>query len=260
MPVNHLSKERIKAYLGRIGLNEEINADLSSLKKIHRQHLLTIPFENLDIHYNREISLNIDSLYRKIVLNRRGGFCYELNTLFYALLISLGYKAKIISAQVFEDEKSGPEFDHMAVLLELEGKEWLCDVGFGDSFIEPLEFAVNKEQKENYKTFSIQPAGEERYNLAVKKEGGEFRNEYMFTTQERTTAEFYLMCRYHQTSPESHFTQKKVCTLATENGRITLRDNRLIITEGLQKKEIPFTGEDIFLRYLDKYFGIKLNS
>jgi N-hydroxyarylamine O-acetyltransferase len=255
----HIDQFQISEYLLRIGIIENISPDIQNLKKLHKFHLLHVPFENLDIFMKEEISLNAENLYRKIVIDQRGGFCYELNTIFYYLLRAVGYKGYIISARVYSDGKPGPEFDHMALIVEAGGKQWLCDVGFGDSFIEPLEMVPGKEQKDIWRTYKITMHNSEVYILSCKK-NNEWTAEYIFTLKSHQVNGFLPMCRYHQTSSDSHFTQKIICTIATESGRVTLRDNRLIITEGNNKKDINYEGEAVFIKYLYDNFGILLKK
>jgi N-hydroxyarylamine O-acetyltransferase len=253
-----LKKYQIAQYLGRLNLEYGLNKDTAFLKNIHKTHLFRIPFENLSIHNQEYISLDCEDIFRKIIIKNRGGFCYELNTLFYNLLTSLEYDTTIISARVFNDHGvPGPEFDHMALITETDGQKWLCDVGFGDSFIEPLELTTDKIQNEKWRAYQITRPDKQHFLLSYKDEDI-WKKSYLFTLIPRAVDEFNFMCHYHQSSPESHFTQKRLCTIATENGRITLRDNRLIITEGKNKREIPIEGEHTFSEYLYKYFGIDL--
>ena len=128
---------RAKAYLERIGYRGRIRPSTDVLRRLHRKHLLSIPFENLDIHLGRPIILNKNSFYDKIIKHHRGGLCYELNGLFATLLDEFGFKVSMLSARV--PMKSGgvsPEFDHMTLVVQLK-HPWLVDVGFGDSFAEP---------------------------------------------------------------------------------------------------------------------------
>ena len=103
----------VQKYLERIGIVEISEPSINFLKQLQAAHLLNIPFENLDIHYGNEIILDISKLYEKIVINGRGGFCYELNGLFCELLILLGFKVRRISANVHNKEKGyGKDNDH----------------------------------------------------------------------------------------------------------------------------------------------------
>ena len=100
----------LDAYLARIGATRA-----STLVELHELHLAAVPFENLSIHLGEAIVLDEDLLVDKIVNRRRGGFCYELNGAFAALLRALGHDVRILSAKVFNDGAYGPPFDHMAL-------------------------------------------------------------------------------------------------------------------------------------------------
>ena len=130
----------IEAYLDRIGYGGPRTPSLDTLRGLHRAHLLSVPFENLDVHARRPIILDRERLYDKIVRRRRGGFCYELNGLFAMLLGEMGFRVSLLSAGVARETGGfGPEFDHLALDVNLEG-EWLADVGFGESIPGPLPF------------------------------------------------------------------------------------------------------------------------
>ncbi|MCY7362316.1 MAG: arylamine N-acetyltransferase, partial [Ignavibacteria bacterium] len=145
----------IDKYLERINYKGKTSPNLDNFKSIHRQHLYNIPFENLDIWNKVEIKLDIDNLEKKIIYNNRGGYCYELNGLFYHLLKEIGYNVKMISARVSNDKNEfGPEFDHLALITELD-ELWLTDVGFGDNFLEPIALKINKPQKNPNGWFKI---------------------------------------------------------------------------------------------------------
>jgi N-hydroxyarylamine O-acetyltransferase len=126
------------AYLKRINYSGPVIPAAETLRHLQLAHLLSVPFENLSIHSHQPIVLDDEALFDKIVSRRRGGFCYELNGLFAALLRALGFDTRMLSASVANAKAEwGPEFDHMTLLVTLE-QRWLADVGFGDSFIEPL--------------------------------------------------------------------------------------------------------------------------
>src|SRR5581483_1774514 len=126
-------------YLKRINYHGSLEPTLQTLQALHEAHLLAVPFENLDIHLGRKILLDEASLWTKIVEQRRGGFCYELNGMFAWLLRALGFRVSMLSADVARDTgEFGPEFDHLTLLVHLE-EDWLADVGFGNSFRQPLQ-------------------------------------------------------------------------------------------------------------------------
>ncbi len=249
-----------KSYLNRIGIEKtDMAADLENLKFLQRQHLLTVPFENLDIHWKRLIDLDDNRFYDKIIGEKRGGFCYELNGLFYELLAEIGFQSKIISAKVSKgDGEFGAEYDHLAILTRIGNDEYLVDVGFGSFTAEPLKFVFDVEQKDDNGVILIRKFNETYFEV-VKKDGDDWRSEYIFTSRERDLAEFAEMCQFHQTSPESHFTRGKVCSLLTVDGRKTLTDDKFIETKNGQKKEIAVNSGEQFDKILASEFCIKPN-
>src|SRR5918911_3762110 len=154
----------VEAYLERIDYRGPLEPTAETLRRLHVAHLLAVPFENLSIHAGEPIVLEDGALFDKVVARRRGGFCYELNGLFAALLRELGFNVGMLSAAVARREGGfGPEFDHMALLVTLE-ERWLADVGFGDSFVEPLLLDERGEQRQGPPAYRILPHGD-RMNL-----------------------------------------------------------------------------------------------
>ncbi len=247
----------IKGYLKRINPEGQVGIDLNYLNILHSSHLYNIPFENLDIHRGKEILLNESSLEEKIISGNRGGYCYELNGMFFLLLKELGFHAKMISARVSNGNGGwGQEFDHLAIIVEL-GDLRLADVGFGDNFIEPLKFELDTVQKNLNRFFKIEKYDKEYYKLMRSQDGKEFSDEYIFTLKERKWEDFNEMNKYHQTSPDSHFTKNKVCTIAKPNGRITLTNSKLKITENGIRQESEIKDEKEFGEKLFEYFKIR---
>ncbi len=248
----------LNKYLQRIGFKDKHKPDVETLFQFHRAHLFTVPFENLDIHLGKEIILDTEKFYEKIVLSNRGGFCYELNGLFFTLLKQLGYDAKMISARVANSKGGfGKDFDHMAIIVKLDD-EWLVDVGFGDSFILPIKLEIDLLQPQYGFIYKIVKHDDENLKLMRSQDGNEFNDQYIFTRKERALEEYTKMCIYNQTSPQTSFTQKRICTLATEDGRITLSDLKLIITQNGVKTETQLKDEEEFNLNLRKHFKIYL--
>lgn len=247
----------IDAYLKRINYTGPTTPSAETLRALHIAHLVTVPFENLSIHAGEPIVLEDEALFAKIVARRRGGFCYEANGLFAALLRALGFKVTMLSAEVAgKDGSYSPPFDHMALMVRLE-QRWLADVGFGDSFLEPLLLDEETDQLQSAAAFRISRAG--NYRIVIRREAGEWKPNYRFTLQPYEYKDFRQMCRYHQTSPESHFTQKRICSRATDSGRITLSDLRLIETRGGQREERTLNGQNEYDAILEERFGIVMS-
>jgi N-hydroxyarylamine O-acetyltransferase len=248
----------VSAYLNRIGVRkEDATLDIAGLMRLQRRHLLRVPFENLDIHWKRPIVLDTDIFFRKIVETGRGGFCYELNGLFNELLQAVGFETRLVSARVSTGGGNfSNEYDHAAIIAVARDREYLTDVGFGAFTAEPLELLLDKEQEDTTGRYVIRRHGE-GYLAVLKKDEEDWRAEYIFKPVGRDLAEFEEMCRFHQTSPESHFTRGKVCSMMTADGRKTLRDNRFIVTMGAEKTETDVGSETKFDDILEREFGIK---
>ncbi len=245
------------SYLRHIGIKEnELEPTLKNLKILQKQHLLNVAFENLDIHWKRPILLDNERFYDKIIGEKRGGFCYELNALFCELLNQTGFQSKIISARVASGKDFSAEYDHLAILTKIGGEEFLVDVGFGDFAAEPLPFIADLEQKDETGTFMIRKYDDEYFEV-VKKDGNEWKSEYIFKDLERDLQEFSGMCEFHQKSPESHFTKGKLCSLMTNDGRKTLTDKKFIETKNGVKSETEVNSEAEFNLILEREFQIK---
>lgn len=245
-----------KAYLSRIGIEaDDLEANEEALRLLQRRHLLSVPFENLDIHWKRPIVLDTEKFYAKVVGERRGGFCYELNGLFNELLLSLWFTTRLISARVFNGTEHGPEFDHAAIIVTINENEYLADVGFGDFTAEPLRYGLGVEQQDETGIFILRRFDDEHIEVA-KKEDGDWKSLYLFKDIARDLSEFAEMCDFQQYSPKSHFTKGKVCSVLTENGRKTLSDKKFIVTADGEKTETAVESEEDFDRMLEQEFGV----
>ena len=249
----------IKAYLERINYRGSLAPTAATLRALQVAHLLTVPFENLSIHAAQPILLDDDALFTKIVTNRRGGFCYEANGLFAALLRALGFDVAMLSAEVANAAgEYGPAFDHMTLMVLLQ-QRWLVDVGFGDSFLEPLLLDEQGEQRQGNRAYKIFQEGKQRI-LMRRDDGEEWQAQYRFTLQPHAYTDYADMCHYHQTSPESHFTRGRICSLATDEGRKTLSDMRFITTSNsggsASRHEQVLASAKEYADVLREHFGI----
>lgn len=249
----------VDAYLARIGDAGPRAPTAEVLRRLHRAHMLAVPFENLSIHAGEPIVLDDDALFDKIVTRRRGGFCYELNGLFAALLRALGFEVTLVSAGVHgASGEFGPDFDHMALLVGLPDRR-LADVGFGDSFLEPLLLDARFEQRQHDRAYRIDAAGE-RLVLMQRLAGEDWAPQYRFDLVPRAYGDYEERCRYHQTSPLSSFVRKRICSRATPRGRVTLADMRLIETRDGVRVERDLDGPDEHAAVLAERFGIEMAS
>jgi len=246
----------MKEYLSRINFNENGANDPSTLINLHTCHVHNVPFENLDIQNKKPIRLNPEHLYLKIVSNYRGGFCYELNYLFYLLLKKLQFNVDIISARIFDKDTLGPEFDHMALMVKFKNQHWLADVGFGDLFVRPIKMVNNLCQWDGRNYFKIQPWQNGSFLLSMSNNKVDFTKKYVFTINPRDIGEFTEQCKIKQYSPNSYFVKNKVVTLPTQKGRKTLFNKKFIVKTYQQRLEVTIEDKKHETSILTKEFNM----
>lgn len=254
----------VQQYLQRIEYEGPRDPSANTLRNLHRQHLFTVPFENLDIALGTPIHLDPEALFDKVVVRKRGGFCYELNGLFHDLLIALGFRVEMLSARVRrEDGGFSREFDHMLLKVSLE-EPWLADVGFGDSFVDPLPLRSEVPQSTAEKTgnksrFWVHSSNGE-WDLVRRDGDNQPIPQYRFTEIARQLNDFAAMCCFHQTSPESHFTQNHICNKALPDGRVTISGMRLIVTRDGVRHESVLRNKEELRECLRQHFGIEFGG
>jgi N-hydroxyarylamine O-acetyltransferase len=249
----------IEAYLERLNYKGPLAPTAETLRQLQLAHLMAVPFENLSIHAGEPVVLEDEALFKKIVGRRRGGFCYEVNGLFAALLRELGFEVKMLSAEVANAEgRFGPPFDHMALVVTLK-ERWLVDVGFGDSFLEPLLLDEPGEQAQGSRAYKL--LADAPYLVLMRREpDGQWNAQYRFTLDAHAFSDYAEMCRFHQTSPQSHFTRARICSRATREGRVTLSEMRFITTEGEEKQERILSSDEEYAAALSEHFGIVMGG
>jgi len=251
----------IQTYLARLQYFTPIKPDVQTLQGLHIAHMQNVPFENLDIGLKQPILLTEEALWNKIVLKKRGGFCYELNGLFAWLLRQIGFEVTYLNARVYNREgELGIDFDHLALLVNIpnEPTHWLADVGFGDSFNEPLNFEEGGEQVQSLRAYRLEKTAE-GYITWQKNYDGSWERQYFFDLQPRTfPTDYEPACSYHQTSPESSFTRGSIISKATPDGRVSLEDGYLILTKNGQRSKRLLQGKDEYRILLKEYFDVAL--
>ncbi|MBD0425088.1 arylamine N-acetyltransferase [Streptomyces sp. TRM S81-3] len=266
-----MNSAQVDAYLRRLGAEYPAWPTVDALRELHLRHLRTVPFENLSVHLGEEIVLEEERLLDKVVGARRGGFCYELNGAFAALLTALGYEVTLVAARVYGDgDRLGIPYDHMALLVRtVDGGDWLADVGFGAHSHLPLAFGERGEQEDPAGTFRIVEAGPDAAGVRGAHDsaraadldvlrGG--KRVYRVEPRPRVLDDFVAGAWWHSTSPRSHFLQSLVCSRVTEDGgRITLSGRRLTLTtaDGRREERTLGTDEEVLAAYRDR-FGIGL--
>lgn len=233
-----MTSKDVDQYLARISLAGTRDPTPPALREIHLAHMRCVPFENLSVRRGEVIHLEEAALFEKIVRRRRGGFCYELNRLFASLLEALGFRVARLAGRVGVD---GIPSDHMALWVDLD-EPWLADVGFGDSFLVPLRLGSRSPQDggdgRHYRLEEFEDG-----LLLSRQRDATWERQYAFTLEACPLSAFAAGCRYHSSSPKSHFTQKTIVSRATEAGRVTLSEGRLLVTEGGARRHVELADD-----------------
>ncbi|MGW0204301.1 arylamine N-acetyltransferase family protein [Streptomyces sp. NPDC003233] len=265
-----MNSSQVEAYLRRIRAEHPQEPTGRALRELQLRHLLTVPFENLSIHLGEEIVLEEGRLLDKVIGRGRGGFCYELNGAFGALLAALGYEVELLAARVYGDEgRLGIPYDHLALRVRtVEGDTWLADVGFGAHSHYPLSYAEREEQVDPGGVFRVVAAGPDAAGVSGDGSAGpgdldvirDGRPQYRLETRPRVLGDFAAGVWWHSTSPLSHFTRSLVCSRVTEDGgRVTLSGRELKTTavDGTRGTRELETDEEVLTAYRER-FGIEL--
>ncbi len=231
----------VDAYLARIGSHRG-----ASLAELHSAHTRTVPFEDYDIHLGIPISFDLDALQDKIVRRRRGGFCYELNGLFAALLGELGHDVTLLSAfDVNADGTRDADFDHMRLLVGTDAGPVLADVGNGGRWERPVPLAPGE-----HGPLMVGRDGDIWWTAT--RSGERWQRDWHFTLTPRAFVEYLPRCRFQEHDPSSHFRRHRIASLVVEGGRIAL-DNGVFKETGRPDRTLSAEEE---LAVLAERFGI----
>ena len=243
--------------LSRIAYTGPLAPDLPALAALQQAFLYSVPFESLDIHLGRPITLDTERFYTKIVEHRRGGFCYECNGLFHAMLQAMGYEVHLLGAAMLVNNTLPLECGHMVLLVRLE-QDYLVDVGNGQSCRQPLRLDGGNQVVSEGISYRVGDHGD-GLALYYREDGGDdWQPRFRFSTRPLTLQQFAEPCRQQQTSPDSRFTRHRLASIATPRGRVTLLDGELTVTAGAEVQVRQLYGVDEFGAVLQEYFGLVL--
>ncbi|MFS0873164.1 arylamine N-acetyltransferase family protein [Paenibacillus xylanilyticus] len=228
----------IQKYLNRIQASKKIELNLDFLSYLQQQHVLNVFFENLDILKKKPLSLQKESLYKKIVFEQRGGICYELNGLFFFLLEELGFKPSIMTGTVYVGNGIwAPENAHMFLVVTLENKEYLVDVGFA-GICPRLPIPLNGDEVVDINgIYRVMKDDTQSMFFLQKKTDEEWETQYRFekSLNNWSLDKLNSICVQAETSPESVLNREYFLSRVKENGRVTLLGNTFIVVNGTEK-------------------------
>ena len=247
-------------YLKRIGYTQKPEISIDCLTAIHRAHLRSVPFENFDICLKRAISLEPAAIFEKLVVKKRGGYCFETNGLFLMALKALGFNARALLGRV---HVHGPPTgkSHQISLVTIGEQQWLLDVGFGGS-TPPLAIPLQFDQSFGSGETVLRLVKHELYGSMLQaQKDGEWNNFYSFEMNHVCAGDIDYGNYYTSTNPGSFFTTARVAAIRTESGVTTLLNHTLKIQSGGEVIEERQVEEgQVYLDMLRETFGIDLGA
>lgn len=224
----------LERYCQRIGFTGSPAADLATLTELMRRQLFSVPFENLDVQAGKIVSLDPAHIAEKILDRQRGGYCYEVNGLFSMALHSLGIAHQFVFARPMFYPVRRPK-THMAIVAQIDGEQWLCDLGFGSYGIrQPLALsALDTEVQQDFDRFMLSRLGDSEYLLRALVDG-EWKNQYSFDLYPAEWIDFTPANFLNSTHPDAIFVQKLLVIQHNPLGRdILLGDQLKTIARGV---------------------------
>jgi N-hydroxyarylamine O-acetyltransferase len=249
-------------YFERIGYAGSAAVDLQTLRDLHLLHLQQIPYENLDVFCHQGVKLDRETLTRKILLRKRGGYCFEQNGLFAAALADLGFKSHANMARVHRNRPQPGGRTHHVNLVELEGHTWLCDVGFGGSgFREPLRLDADVEVEQLGEVYRLHRNDEYGFYLQ-KKMDAEWLPFYTFKVERALPIDLAMANFYTSNSDDHVFRGAIVGNRLTGRGRVTLSDHTFKIFDLIEGtlERIVVTDFADYIERLRAHLGVELND
>jgi N-hydroxyarylamine O-acetyltransferase len=247
----------VDRYLARIKFDGGQEPSLDTLVRLQAAHLVRVPFENLHVFHRLGVQVDVDWSYDKIVEQRRGGWCFELNGCFAELLRRLGYPVELLSCRTFAPVTGelSPDFDHLTLLVHVDGEAYLVDVGWGDNPLAPLPAEPGEYSSRPRPARIETDASTVRLFEYVERSDGKagWELQYQASRRPRQLAQFEARSRYLQTEPGLSWTERPLVTRATSahGGRVTLHRDRLRVRNddlSIQDKSVSADQWEVELR------------
>jgi N-hydroxyarylamine O-acetyltransferase len=247
----------VDAYLARIGYGGPTEATEEVLRGLHRAHATSIPFENLDIVMGRGIRIDLPGIQEKLLLRQRGGYCFEHNLLFAALLERLGFSVTRLAARVRMGNARILPSTHMTLNVSVNGGLWLADVGFGgEGLLEPVPLADGVSSEQGGRSYRLVRETEREWVLRASRPDG-WLDLYSFTLEPRRHADYFVANYYTSTHPRSPFTGRLVAQRVEPDRRLSLIDWNLVESDA-SGEVTTRNASDAELGELLRRFGIVL--
>jgi N-hydroxyarylamine O-acetyltransferase len=246
---------KLDQYLQRIGFREPIMVTRETLFALHRAHLYAVPYENLNIHLKHPLVLDEAAIFEKMVVQKRGGWCFEMNLMFAWALRAIGFPVILLSSAVNRERLGdAAEGNHLILMVTLD-QPYLVDVGFGNGLLEPIPLLPGT-YTQNSLTYQLAQEGE-RWVFTNHRYGGPG---YDFTLEPRTVDDFRQQCHWLQTDPQSGFVRTIVCQRFTATGIRALRSLTLSEVGAKGKVEGLVDDAETYAAILHDVFDLSLSA
>jgi N-hydroxyarylamine O-acetyltransferase len=246
---------QLDAYLRRIEFGGELRADLATLDALHLAHATHIPFENIDVLLRRPIALDLASLHAKLVERRRGGYCFEHNLLFAAVLEKVGFAISRLAARVRYGSDVPRPRTHMLLLADLDGARWLVDVGFGaEGLLRPVPITGAPTRQYAW-TYRVAEQGETFMLQSLRASG--WMDLYAFTLEPQQLPDFEMANYFVSTHPDSVFVRTLTVQLPAPAARFALRGRVLTEDRGGEVAARTLAADDELTAVLSQTFGVE---
>jgi N-hydroxyarylamine O-acetyltransferase len=242
-------------YLARVGYTGDLTPNLGTLRSLHLAQATSIPFENLDILLGRSIKLDLGSVFDKLVRQRRGGYCFEQNTLFAAVLESIGFRVTRLGARVLMGTEHVRPRTHMLLAVEADGAFWLADVGFGgEGLLLPILLDQKEPAEQFGRAFRVDDRGPVMVLQTLHADG--WFNLYAFTHEPQYAIDYVVANHYTSTHPDSIFVKALTVQRMSTQSRWVLRNYQL--TEVNRDGDVirHLGDDDALLAQLADVFGL----
>lgn len=256
-----MTPDQTTAYLQRIGIDQALDPTLANLALLQSQHLISVPFENVDVLLGNEIVLDEDALFDKIVARRRGGYCFEANGLFRHLLRALGYKVDPAMARVWYRNAPGEvhALTHIVNVVTIDRTAYIVDVGFGGQTPRiPLPLRQGAHQDTDG-IISLREVKTHGWMYARETDEGRL-DQFSVTGEPAFRADWEMANYFVSHSPSSLFTQALRISLFTPVGRITLNERAYSVRAGTDSETQRIQDATEVFRLLQDVFGLRIGE
>lgn len=255
----------LDAYAARVGLTSLPRATEDGLATLHHAHVHAIPFENLDVLLGRPIRLDDDGLEAKLVRQRRGGYCFELNGLALSVMRALGFAARPLLGRVWYQRPGDagvPPRTHQLSLVEIDGRAWLSDVGFGRaSMRRPIPFELDRDHELGSEVFRVRADPDHGFVIAWRgsPRASGLEDLYSFTLDRVHPLDLVQCSHYTSTHPASPFTKMVRAARLTPHGRVTVLGDRLTRSHGVETTTETIASRAELARVIEHDLGIEID-